>query len=925
MARTFLPLEDVRVSSISELRDLKPQNKHVVTTEGQSSPADGKSNVFWWDPSGDPSNADGESIVASNLESSGTWRRVVAPAARTSDEVNEGSSNLFYTDERVDDRVNSLLTEGNGVTLTYDDASGSLTIAASDVTAEDVQDDAWDVLTGTQSLISVTYDDANDEVDFTVEPGLSNYTNDAGFVTDLTSFDTGDLSEGTNLYYTDERVDDRVNNLTTGGTHVTTTYDDGNNTLTFDVDDNLSSYNNDTGYITDLTSFTTDDLSEGASNLYYTDERVDDRVNSLLSAGNGITLNYDDAGNTLTITSGGATTEEIQDDAWDVLTGTQSLINVSYDDANDEVDFTVEPSLSNYTNDAGFVTGLGGFTTDDLTEGSTNLYFSDERVDDRVNQLLQEGNGVTLTYDDASGSLTIAASDVTAEDIQDDAWNVLTGSQTLINVTYDDANDEVGFVVESDLSNYSFTNVSSDEISEGSSNLYFSEERVDDRVDALLAGGTHISATYDDGAGSLTVSADDNLSAYTNDAGFITGLSGFTTDDLREGSLNLYFSEERVDDRVDSLLSAGNGISLTYDDASGSLTIASSGVSTEEIQDDAWDVLTGTQTLVNVTYDDANDEVDFVVESDLSNYSFSNVTSDKISEGSSNLYFTDERVDDRVNSLLTAGNGITLSYDDASGSLTITSSEATTEEIQDDAWSVLTGTQSLISVTYDDLNDEVDFTVESDLSNYSFSNVTTDVLAEGSSNLYFTEERVDDRIDGLLTGGSNVTLNYDDPADTFTITAADTQLSSEEVQDAVYNNVLSGTQTLISVTYDDANNEVSFVVENDLSNYDFSSVTTDNITEGSSNLYYTDARVDSEVRRISPTNQATFDGGSSQYTIPHGLGEIPQSWHITPVSADAANFSHVDANATNLIVNYSSNTPAGSQNVVLNWTAEASI
>jgi len=826
MARTFLPLEDIRVSSISELKDLKPQNKHVVTTEGQSSPADGKSNVFWWDPSGDPSNADGESIIASNLESSGTWRRVVSPAARTSDEVNEGSTNLFYTDERVDDRVNNLLSGGNGVTLTYDDASDSLSIAASGVSTEEVQDDAWDVLTGTQSLISVTYDDANDEVDFTVEPGLSNYTNDAGFVTDLTSFDTGDLSEGSNLYYTNERVDDRVSNLATGGTHVTTTYDDGNNALTFDVDDNLSSYNNDAGYITGLSGFTTDDLAEG-SNLYYTAERVDDRVDSLLSAGNGITLNYDDAGNTLTITSGGATTEEIQDDAWDVLTGTQSLISVSYDDANDEVDFTVEPSLSNYTNDAGFVSDLSGFTTDDLAEGSANLYYSDERVDDRVNGLLQEGNGVTLTYDDAGGSLTIAASDVTAEEIQDSAWNVLAGTQSLINVSYDDANDEVDFTVESDLSNYSFSNVTTDEIAEGSTNLYFSGERVDDRVDALLTGGTHVSTTYDDGADTFTIDVDDNLSAYTNDAGFITGLSGSTTDDLVEGSTN--------------------------------------------------------------------------------------------------LYFTSERVEDQVNNLLAAGNGITLSYDDGAGSLIITSSGVTTEEIQDDAWNVLTGTQSLINVSYDDANDEVDFTVESDLSNYSFGNVTTDLITEGSSNLYFTNERVDDRLNGVLTGGNNVSVTYDDPGDTFTISATDTQLSTEEVQDAVYNNVLSGTQTLISVTYDDANNQVDFVVESDLSSYDFSSVTTGDVTEGSSNLYYTDDRVDSEVRRISPTNQATFDGGSSQYTIPHGLGEIPQSWHITPVSADAANFSHVDADATNLIVNYSSNTPVGSQNVVLNWTAEASI
>ena len=55
-------------------------------------------------------------------------------------------------------------------------------------------------------------------------------------------------------------------------------------------------------YITDLSSFTTTDLTEGA-NLYYTDERVDDRVNALIVPGLGITKTYDDTAGTLTIDS----------------------------------------------------------------------------------------------------------------------------------------------------------------------------------------------------------------------------------------------------------------------------------------------------------------------------------------------------------------------------------------------------------------------------------------------------------------------------------------------------------------------------------------------------------------------------------------------------------------------------------------------
>ena len=47
-------------------------------------------------------------------------------------------------------------------------------------------------------------------------------------------------------------------------------------------------------------------------------------------------------------------------------------------------------------------------TTTDLPEG-TNQYFTNERVDDRVNAILREGSGVDITYDDLNGTITITA------------------------------------------------------------------------------------------------------------------------------------------------------------------------------------------------------------------------------------------------------------------------------------------------------------------------------------------------------------------------------------------------------------------------------------------------------------------------------------------------------------------------------------
>ena len=55
-------------------------------------------------------------------------------------------------------------------------------------------------------------------------------------------------------------------------------------------------------------------------------------------------------------------------------------------------------------------TGIVSLNTSNIAE-STNLYFTNERVDDRVANLLQAGTNISLAYDDASNTLTINAND----------------------------------------------------------------------------------------------------------------------------------------------------------------------------------------------------------------------------------------------------------------------------------------------------------------------------------------------------------------------------------------------------------------------------------------------------------------------------------------------------------------------------------
>ena len=199
--------------------------------------------------------------------------------------------------------------------------------------------------------------------------------------------------------------------------------------------------------------------------------------------------------------------------------------------------------------------------TDGLTEGTSNLYFTDERVDDRVNSLLTAGSNITLNYDDAANTLTIAST----------ASGGGGGSSTFTGLT-DTFSSYTGqayryLMVNSSGDGVTTVTPNTDDVSEGSSNLYYTDERVDDRVSGLLTAGSNITLNYDDAANTLTIAS--------TASGGLTDLSSSDTDDLSEGTSNLYHTDERVDDRVNSLLTAGSNINLTYDDAANTLTIAS--------------------------------------------------------------------------------------------------------------------------------------------------------------------------------------------------------------------------------------------------------------------------------------------------------------------------------------------------------------
>jgi len=134
------------------------------------------------------------------------------------------------------------------------------------------------------------------------------------------------------------------------------------------------------------------------------------------------------------------TEEQVEDFVGGMVTGnTETLITVTYDDNGGVINFVVESNLSNYTNDAGFLTAE---VDADTTNEIQTLSFSSPNIS------ISGGNSVDISAIDTDTQLT-------DEQVQDIIGAMLSGNtETLITVTYDDNGAVINFVVDNDLSNY---------------------------------------------------------------------------------------------------------------------------------------------------------------------------------------------------------------------------------------------------------------------------------------------------------------------------------------------------------------------------------------------------------------------------------------------------------------------------------------
>jgi hypothetical protein len=72
-------------------------------------------------------------------------------------------------------------------------------------------------------------------------------------------------------------------------------------------------------------------------------------------------------------------------------------------------------------------------TSDDITEGTTNLFSTNERIDDRFNDLFQAGTALTGNYDDASNTYTLDVDSLTNANI--DAAAAIDQSKLSLSIT----------------------------------------------------------------------------------------------------------------------------------------------------------------------------------------------------------------------------------------------------------------------------------------------------------------------------------------------------------------------------------------------------------------------------------------------------------------------------------------------------------
>ena len=457
--------------------------------------------------------------------------------------------------------------------------------------------------------------------------------------------------------------------------------------------------------------------------------------------------------------------------------------------------------------DSDFDVRLATKSTTNLTEGD-NLYYTLARADSAARSALsvddQSGDG-SLSYDSAAGKFTY---------IGPSPAEVRAHLSEGNGITYDSASGQITIT---NTGVNSGTYGSSTEIPVFTVNT---RGQIDSVGTVAVAGVTGF--VYDSSSGNLTISTADG--ATFSDS---INLNPFTTNELVEGSDNLYYTRARFDSALGDNTSIttirsyfNTGGDLSYDSTTGKFSIDVEEIYTAGNFDSDFRVRLLTTTTdsigegsTNLYYTTSRADSDFDVR-------LTTKSTTDLSEGN-NLYYTTTRADSDFDVRLgIAGSIATIrSYFSASGDL---SYDSTTGDFSFDVEQVYTKANfdsdlgdALIGgkgISYDSSTD----TINIDSAEFSAMFTTTD-LPEGD-NLYYTLARVDSAFDVRLATKSTT-------------------------------NLTEGDNLYYTTSRADSDFDVRLATKS----------TTD-ITEGT-NLYYTQTRTDSDIiSRLKDVNE--FDADS---------------------------------------------------------------
>ena len=373
-----------------------------------------------------PGSVSASSISAFNLSDLGDVSNTIIPSAGqvlkwsgtewapASDSVSASSGGITLSDISVTVATN--FGQGN---LTYNNSTGVFLFTPPDLSGYSTFSGNYADLQGLPTLFSGDYNDLTNTpaTSDNIVLGLNNSTLQLINNDDSTVIDSINLNTITPyLSYND--LDD-LPSLFSGN------YNDLTNLPTIP---SLSGYATQTYVQNYVSSLSSDNITEGGTNLYYADERVDDRVAALVSAGTGLSVAYDDVGNLLTISS------------------TSASLNVAADGATtDIIDLSAGDTLT-FSGDTGITTSVtGGTVSIDLDDTTVipGQYGTNTQIP--VLDIDQQGRITGATTTTISTDLPIAGDTGTdSVSLLTDTLTISGGTGVTTSVASDTVTIEIG-------------------------------------------------------------------------------------------------------------------------------------------------------------------------------------------------------------------------------------------------------------------------------------------------------------------------------------------------------------------------------------------------------------------------------------------------------------------------------------------------